>query len=136
MIRDIVLPATLLAVAQVTFCQPEDSGAKDPVVTAIPVAMYGRWGLVPNDCDPTRDDAKGLMKVSVAALTFYESRGLLEEIEEASPTRLDASFAFSGEGVTWERHIVLELDEDKGTLTRSETDPDAGPLELVYSRCE
>ncbi|MBR9838930.1 MAG: hypothetical protein GYB50_13695 [Rhodobacteraceae bacterium] len=98
--------------------------------------MYGRWGLVPNDCDPTRDDAKGLMEVSVAALTFYESRGLLEEIKEASPTRLDAGFAFSGEGMTWQRHMVLELDEDEGTLTRSETDPDAGPLELVYSRCQ
>ncbi|WP_425098109.1 hypothetical protein [Tropicibacter sp. S64] len=88
-------------------------------VPEIPAALQGRWGLVAADCEPGRDDAKGLMTVGESTLTFYESRATLDRLSERGETQVQGSFAFTGEGMAWERLVSLTLNED-GTLTRSE----------------
>jgi hypothetical protein len=104
--------------------------------TNIPRPFRGRWGLVPADCTSTRGDAKGLLVIDDARLTFYEAKGTLGRILLVpSPTQFDASFGFSGEGQTWDRIERLELVE--GNLHRR-TDPDpAGEpaVDLTYQRC-
>src|SRR3546814_5910594 len=72
--------------------------------TVLPVDFQGRWGLVANDCDPARDDNKGLMTVAADTLKFYESRGVVKTVTIASPTKLTADLAFTGEGQRSEEH--------------------------------
>lgn len=94
-----------------------------PAIKEIPTAFLGRWGMARNDCDPSRDDAKGLVTVTPDALKFYESMGRLESIEGVSPTEVKATFAFTGEGQSWTKTMTLALDEGGTTLVRTEQDP-------------
>jgi hypothetical protein len=85
---------------------------------------------VPADCEPGRDDAKGLLTIGPTKLEFYESVGTLSEIEEASDTRIRAAFAFTGEGMTWKRYEALEIQSNK--LVRTESSP---MKSFAYVRC-
>ena len=101
----------------------------------IPAAMHGRWGLVPGDCTSTRGDAKGLLTISASELKFYESLGTLDTIEESAPTRIRASFDFEGEGMAWERDVVLDVQDQGATLIRREYGEDAAPGPFRYAKC-
>lgn len=106
-----------------------------PVPNEIPAAMQGRWGLVAADCTSTQGDAKGLLEISPTVLKFYESRGTLGTVTEGDDDEIRATFAFTGEGMEWQREMELELDNDGKTLVREEFGEDAVPGELRYSRC-
>jgi hypothetical protein len=99
---------------------------------AIPTAFRGRWGLVPDDCDPSRDDAKGLMTVTADSLTFYESRGTPTHVAVLTPDKVTLDLDFTGEGQTWTRTTTFTLLDDGKTLVREETDPATA---LRYHRC-
>jgi hypothetical protein len=114
---------------------PAPTSADTPAATQIPAAVQGRWGLVANDCDPARDDAKGLLTVGPDTLRFYESRATLGPIKEVDATRIRATFAFTGEGMTWTRDIVLDAQDGGKTLIRREYGADAAPSPLRYMRC-
>lgn len=103
--------------------------------TTIPVAARGRWGLVPADCTSTRGDAKGLLTIAATTLKFYESRGILGKIAERSDRRIRATFAFAGEGMTWTRDEVLDVQDGGKTLIRREYGEDAAPGPFKYARC-
>ena len=113
----------------------EPSVIDTPTATQIPAALQGRWGLVPNDCDPSRDDAKGLLTIGPDSLRFYESRAILDMIKESNDSRIRASFQFTGEGMTWTRDEVLDVQDGGKTLVRREYGEDAAPGPLRYSRC-
>lgn len=104
--------------------------------TAIPEALHGRWGLVPADCTSTRGDAKGLITIDAERIEFYESRAVVDEIEEQDTGMIRARFAFTGEGQEWTRDIEWRLSEDGATLMRSETGEDALDEPLSYTKCE
>ncbi|MBN9507289.1 MAG: hypothetical protein J0I69_14845 [Altererythrobacter sp.] len=106
-----------------------------PVPSTIPAAIQGRWGMVPADCDPARDDAKGLLTIGPTKLEFYESVGTLTSIAEASASRIRASFAFTGEGMEWQRDETLDVQDNGQTLIRREYGEDAAPGPLRYSKC-
>ena len=112
---------------------PADTGT--PAPTEIPAAIRGRWGLVPGDCTSTRGDAKGLLTVTADKLQFYESVGTLDTIMEAEPTRIRASFDFEGEGMAWQREVVLDVQDDGATLIRRDYGQDAAPGPLRYAKC-
>ena len=122
---------------------PTGSGTPSPSPTAtgtapaqsIPVAVRGRWGLVPADCTSTRGDAKGLLTIDATTLRFYESRGTLRTIKQRADSRIRATFAFSGEGMTWTRDEVLDAQNGGRTLIRREYGEDAAPGPFRYSRC-
>lgn len=113
--------------------EPVDTGT--PAPTEIPAEMRGRWGLVAADCDPERDDAKGLLTITGDKLEFYESVGTLDTIMEAEPNRIRAAFDFEGEGMTWEREAVLDVQDGGTTLIRREYGEDAAPGPFRYSKC-
>ena len=113
-----------------------EARADAPAPTAIPAAIQGRWGLVPADCEPGRDDAKGLLTIGADKLDFYESTGTLDTISEAAPTRIRAAFDFTGEGMTWQREVVLDVQDDGATLIRREYGQDAAPGPFRYARCQ
>ncbi|KPL68598.1 hypothetical protein SZ64_11075 [Erythrobacter sp. SG61-1L] len=102
---------------------------------AIPAAMQGRWGLVPADCTSTRGDAKGLLVIGPEKLTFYESVGTLDTVKEGDNNRLLASFAYTGEGMSWAREEELTLDASGKQLVRVEHGEGAMPQPLTYNRC-
>lgn len=112
---------------------PPDTGT--PAPTAIPDVLRGRWGLVPADCTSTRGDAKGLLTITADKLQFYESVGTLDTIMEAEPNRIRASFGFEGEGMTWQREVVLDAQDDGATLVRREYGEDAAPGPFRYTKC-
>jgi len=112
---------------------PVDAGT--PAPTEIPAVIRGRWGLVSADCDPARDDAKGLLTITASKLEFYESVGTLDTIMEAEPSRIRAAFDFEGEGMTWEREIVLDVQDGGSTLIRREYGEDAAPGPFRYAKC-
>ena len=109
------------------------SGA--PADSSIPAALQGRWGLVPADCTSTRGDAKGLLRIDGTTLEFYESVGKLTSATSRSDTSLRGTFAFTGEGMNWNREVELVATDNGKTLTRSEYGADALPAPLKYSKC-
>ena len=102
---------------------------------AVVLAMQGRWGLVTADCEPGRSDAKGLLEITAGQLEFYESVGTLDTIIEAEPSRIRAAFDFEGEGMSWDRELVLSLEDDGTTLIRREYGEDAAPGPFRYTKC-
>ncbi len=149
----LLVPA-ILAVAGCTSETPEQEGAEqpgmapaaesDPAAVAlaadaaaggIPRALQGRWGMVPADCEPGRDDAKGLLVVDADSLEFYESMGTLGETAERSAGRIRAEFAFTGEGMTWEREMELVTNDGGDTMSRTEFGEEAMREPQNYARC-
>lgn len=114
---------------------PVPSGSPVPVITTIPAALQGRWGLVAADCEPGRSDAKGLLTIDAATLKFYESVGKLDRIEEASDMHIRGTFTFMGEGMAWRREVLLELREGGDLLVRRDYGDDAPAGPFRYSRC-
>lgn len=103
--------------------------------TMIPPAIQGRWALTSADCTTTHGDAKGLLEISATALTFYESRGKLATLTERESTRIVGQFAFSGEGMSWEREMMLQVQDSGNTLIRRDRGKDAEPGPYRYTRC-
>lgn len=101
----------------------------------IPSAIRGRWGMVPADCEPGRADAKGLLVIGAKRLEFYESVGTLQSLQEQAPTRLRGSFAFTGEGMEWQRDVTLDVQDGGRTLIRSEAGDGAEPGPFRYTKC-
>lgn len=110
---------------------PAPSPTASPVA-ALPEAFQGRWGMVANDCEPGRADAKGLMTVSADLLRFYESRGRVERARAPRPGTVELDLAFTGEGQAWNRTETLTLTDGGRTLVREEREP-AGSYR--YTRC-
>jgi hypothetical protein len=105
------------------------------VAGEIPSVLQGRWGLVAADCTSTRGDAKGLLLIAPTKLTFYESVGKLGTVKERTDSRIRASFSFTGEGMEWNREMVLESQNGGKALVRQEFGADAMPGPLKYARC-
>ncbi|MBS0505120.1 MAG: hypothetical protein JSS55_15245 [Proteobacteria bacterium] len=108
----------------------EAAAPSEPAPKTIPAAFRGRWGMVPNDCDPKRDDAKGLVEIGADSMKFYESRAKLAKVTGAWPEKIEAEFAYSGEGQNWTKKETLALTGSSNTLTR--TEPEGA---FTYKRC-
>ena len=127
----IAVIATLL-----TACMPMLGKEPATEANAIPAALQGRWGLNENDCDPARDDNKGLMVIEARTLKFYESRATLARVNSVEPTRIDGDFAFTGEGQSWNLRMTLEAQDAGMVLIRRDFGDDAMPGPLRYMNCE
>ncbi|WP_395332315.1 hypothetical protein WBP06_04600 [Novosphingobium sp. BL-8H] len=106
-----------------------------PLPTEIPEGLRGRWGMVDADCTSTAGDAKGLLTVDAKRLTFYEAVASLGTIKSASDKAIDADFAFSGEGQSWNLDVALSSPDGGKTLVRKDTGADAAPGTLTYKKC-
>jgi hypothetical protein len=115
-----------------TVAEPEPAAPAETTATALPASFVGWWGMVPNDCDPARDDAKGLMEVTPSLLRFYESRGTVKAVTIASPGKVKADIGFEGEGQTWQSVMTLTLVDGGKALLREEADL---PQPWRYERC-
>ncbi len=115
---------------------PSPTETASPVAdNAIPDGMHGAWGINAADCDTSRGDAKGNMIIGADQLKFYESVAKLGKIEKVAADAMQAQFAFSGEGQTWQQGMELTLSADGMSLVRRDFGPDAMPEPLTYQRC-
>ncbi|RVQ67134.1 hypothetical protein EKN06_09460 [Croceicoccus ponticola] len=112
-----------------------DDKGMDEMEPTIPSALRGRWGMNANDCDASRSDAKGLLTIGDQTLKFYESVGTLTKTAERDATRLRGTFAFTGEGQTWQRDVVLDAQDGNTVLIRREYGDGAAPGPFRYERC-
>ena len=108
----------------------------DMVDGDIPPAFHGRWALEADDCEMDRADAQTLIDIDAQGIEFYESMGVVENVEESDERSIRASFAFTGEGQEWERDMQLSLSADGTQLTRREFGNDALQEPLTYRKCE
>ena len=123
------------AVENISAASSANAATPAKLPTQVPDQFHGRWGLTKADCTSTKGDAKGLLTINDTRLTFFESRGTLDKVLGATATSFDASYAFSGEGQTWQRVERFKLVNAK--LNRR-TDAQAGqepPVDLTYQRC-
>ena len=112
------------------------NSASEPAASApsvIPERYRGRWGLGVADCERGRSDAKGLLTIGDRTLRFYESVGTLRERQPAIATSFSGVFAFTGEGMNWERTITLSRQGNQ--LRRVEEGGEEGPVEVTYTAC-
>ena len=97
----------------------------EPATAAvIPATYHGRWGMVANDCQPGRDDAKGLITIGDKTVKFYEAVATLKEQRPAIATSFAGQFDFTGEGQNWQKVMTftragdaLKRAEEEGTFT-------------------
>lgn len=108
--------------------------ADDEMGLTIPATFHGRWGLVPADCTTTRGDDKGLITVSAQDIRFYESVARLGSVKERSGSTIRATWAFTGEGMTWTRDMALSA-QGSDRLVRREYGADAMADALTYTKC-
>ena len=106
-----------------------------PLPTEIPADYQGRWGLSAADCAAESGSAEGLLEITSTELKFYESVGTLESVTGATGGRFRGEFGFTGEGMSWERDVVLDLRSDGNVLIRREFGDDASPQPFDYTRC-
>ena len=104
-------------------------------IAAMPADFQGRWGMVANDCDPKRDDNKGLLTIAGNRLSFYESRGSATGIRQTQPTQVAFDLPMSGEGMTWSEPTTLTLLDTGKTLVREVTGAPDRAGSFRYSRC-
>lgn len=123
----LVLPLALAA------CMPEEPQGSE---TTIPAAIQGRWGLAANECTADPAIAKGLLVIDATMLKFYESRATLAAVKAATPTRLEGTFDFSGEGQAWQLDQVLDVQDGGRVLIRREYGTEAMPGALRYVACD
>jgi ABC-type phosphate transport system substrate-binding protein len=124
---------TSVAQASPDAATPAAALASDP--QTIPAPFQGRWALTEADCTAPRGEAKGLLRIDPEELTFYESVGTITDIEEASANGIRGEFSFTGEGMTWERDITLELQDGGQALIRREHGEGAASDPFRYSKC-
>ncbi len=125
---------------------PAATALPEPVPTAtglvntagpneIPSALQGMWGMNEADCDRSRGDAKGNLRIGPQKLEFFESVARLGKVQARDASGIRATYAFEGEGQTWTMDVALEVRDGGKRLVRRDSGPDAIPGPQQYLRC-
>ena len=123
--------ATALPEPPPTAAAPADTAAADE----IPSALQGMWGMNEADCDRSRGDAKGNLRIGAKKLEFFESVARLGKVQTRDASGIRATYAFEGEGQSWTMDVALEVRDGGKRLVRRDSGPDAIPGPLQYLRC-
>lgn len=105
-------------------------------VSEIPVALRGRWGLVPRDCTDNMGAEKGLLTIGATEMKFYESVAKLSSVNAATPSSISGTFAYDGEGMQWNRKVTFSSNDGGKTLTFEEFGDDAPAGPRIYTKCQ
>ena len=102
---------------------------------AIPAAIQGRWAIDASDCPKRPGTDLTALVIDAANLRFHESHGELARVRERGANRIVADYKFSGEGMDWDRLMVLSVVGDGKTLVRRDHGDGAAPDAMRYTRC-
>ncbi|WP_428631905.1 hypothetical protein [Sphingopyxis sp.] len=103
--------------------------------TAIPPTIRGRWALDAADCPKKPGTDLTALTIDAANLRFHESHGELARVRERDASRIVADFKFSGEGMEWERQMILDAQDGGKTLIRRDYGEGAAAGPMRYTRC-
>lgn len=101
----------------------------------IPPAIRGRWALKVADCTAKKGADLTALTIDATNLRFYESHGELTRVRQSDATRIVADYRFSGEGVEWDRRMLLDLVDGGKTLVRRDAGEGAVAGAMRYTRC-
>jgi hypothetical protein len=101
----------------------------------IPAAIQGRWALNAADCPKKPGTDLTALVIDAANLRFHESHGELARVRERSTNRIAADYKFSGEGMDWDRLMVLSVEDGGKTLVRRDHGEGAAANAMRYTRC-
>ncbi|APZ99608.1 hypothetical protein BWQ93_14770 [Sphingopyxis sp. QXT-31] len=102
---------------------------------AIPAAIQGRWALNAADCPKRPGTDLTALVIDAANLRFHESHGELARVRERSANRIVADYKFSGEGMDWDRLMMLSIADGGKTLVRRDYGEGAAANAMRYTRC-
>lgn len=102
---------------------------------AIPAAIQGRWAIDASDCPKRPGTDLTALVIDAANLRFHESHGELARVRERSANRIAADYKFSGEGMDWDRLMVLSIADGGKTLVRRDYGDGAAANAMRYTRC-
>lgn len=102
---------------------------------AIPAAIQGRWAIDASDCPKRPGTDLTALVIDAANLRFHESHGELARVRERSANRIVADYKFSGEGMDWDRLMVLSVEGGGKTLVRRDYGEGAAANAMRYTRC-
>jgi len=102
---------------------------------AIPAAIQGRWAIDASDCPKRPGTDLTALVIDAANLRFHESHGELARVRERSANRIVADYKFSGEGMDWDRLMVLSVTDGGKTLVRRDYGEGAAANAMRYTRC-
>ncbi|RJG52076.1 hypothetical protein D0Z70_21745 [Sphingobium terrigena] len=81
----------------------------------IPAALQGRWTGVSDQCGDRMADLE--LNILPDQMVFHESVGMVEAVTPDADGQLSVKAAFTGEGQSWTRTLVLRPAADGATLT-------------------
>lgn len=102
---------------------------------AIPAAIQGRWAIDASDCPKKPGTDLTALVIDAANLRFHESHGELARVRDRSANRIVADYKFSGEGMDWDRLMVLSVTDGGKTLVRRDYGEGAAANAMRYTRC-
>ena len=82
------------------------------------------------------DLPRGLQQqIDAERRTYAAARGEIQRARAEVESGIRADFDFTGEGMTWEREMQLDLEQNGTVLVRREFGDDALPEPLRYTKC-
>ncbi|MHB1168130.1 MAG: hypothetical protein ACYC28_02460 [Longimicrobiales bacterium] len=113
---------------------PTDDDADDGVddssdddVAGIPARFHGEWNADPDACGTGSSESR--LRISADRIRFYESVGVVEDVDIESDRVITVEARYQGEGDTWSDERRLSLSSDGSSLTVS------GGGDMVRHRC-
>lgn len=103
-----------------------DDSADDDVAV-IPARFHGEWNADPDACGTGSSESR--LRISADRIRFYESVGVVEDVDIESDRVITVEARYQGEGDTWSDERRLSLSSDGSSLTVS------GGGDMVRHRC-
>ena len=103
----------------------DDSADGD--VAVIPARFHGEWNADPDACGTGSSESR--LRISADRIRFYESVGVVEDVDIESDRVITVEARYQGEGDTWSDERRLSLSSDGSSLTVS------GGGDMVRHRC-
>ncbi len=72
----------------------------------LPIALRGRWTGISDNCSDRAAEQE--LSITPDSLIFHESVGTVTAVERQADGRLRVKAAFTGEGQSWTRSLLLE----------------------------
>ena len=107
-----------------------DDRGNDPAsddVAGIPARFHGEWNADPDACGTGSSESR--LRISADRIRFYESVGVVKDVEIESDRVITVEAQYRGEGDTWSDERRLSLSADGNSLTVS------GGGDMVRHRC-
>lgn len=107
-----------------------DDRGNDPAsddVADIPARFHGEWNADPDACGTGSSESR--LRISADLIRFYESVGVVKDVDIESDRVITVEAQYQGEGDTWSDERRLSLSADGNSLTVS------GGGDMVRQRC-